>query len=114
MSDCIFCKIVKGDIPSARVYEDEELYAFKDIGPQAPTHLLIVPKRHIPTLNDLTGSDGPLMGRLLVAASRIAREQGLSEKGFRIVANCLESAGQSVFHVHFHLLGGRAFRWPPG
>ncbi len=114
MSDCLFCKIAAGEIPSRRVHSDEEFYAFEDINPQAPTHVLVIPRRHIATLNDLRDEDAPLMGRLLVLASRIAKERGLESKGFRLNANCLESAGQSVFHVHFHLLGGRTFGWPPG
>jgi histidine triad (HIT) family protein len=114
MSDCLFCKIAAGEIPSKEVYSDEEFYAFEDIHPQAPTHVLIVPKKHFSTLNDIGDGDAPLMGKLVVLASRIARERGLDTKGYRLNANCLESAGQSVFHIHFHLLGGRPFGWPPG
>lgn len=114
MPDCLFCKIAAGEIPSAKVYADEEFYAFEDIHPQAPTHILIIPKRHIATLNDLGEAEAPLMGKLLVLASKVARERGLDKTGFRLNANCLESAGQSVFHIHFHLLGGRPFGWPPG
>ena len=114
MADCLFCKIAAGEIPSKKVYSDEEFFAFEDIHPQAPTHILVVPKRHIPTLNDLTADDETLAGKLLLACTRIARERGLDRTGFRLDANCLESAGQSVFHIHFHLLGGRPFAWPPG
>jgi histidine triad (HIT) family protein len=114
MSDCLFCRIASGDIPSRKVYADEEFCAFEDINPQAPTHVLLIPRKHIPTLNDLGPEDADLMGRLVVLASRLAKERGLDKKGFRLNANCLESAGQSVFHVHFHLLGGRTFGWPPG
>ena len=114
MTDCLFCKIAAGEIPSRKVYSDEEFYAFEDINPQAPTHVLLIPRKHIATLNDLCQEDAPLMGRLLVLASRIAKEKDLDAKGFRLNANCLESAGQSVFHIHFHLLGGRDFGWPPG
>lgn len=114
MSDCLFCKIAAGQIPSQKVYEDADLFAFEDIAPQAPHHVLVVPKRHIATLNDLTEADAPLLGHLMLACSRIAAERGLDRQGFRLNANCLESAGQSVFHIHVHLMGGRAFSWPPG
>jgi histidine triad (HIT) family protein len=114
VSDCLFCKIAAGEIPSRKVYSDDEFYAFEDIHPQAPTHVLVIPRKHIPTLNDLTEEDAGLMGRLVLRVSALARERGLHTKGFRLNANCLESAGQSVFHVHFHLLGGRPFGWPPG
>jgi len=114
MADCLFCKIAAGEIPSRKVYEDDALFAFEDIQPQAPTHVLVIPKRHLATLNDLTDADASLAGRMLLACAAIARERGLDRDGFRLVANSLESAGQSVFHVHVHLLGGRAFRWPPG
>lgn len=114
MAGCLFCKIAAGEIPSKKVYEDDALFAFEDIAPQAPTHILVVPKRHIATLNDLAPEDQELCGRIVLACSRIARERGLDATGFRLNANCLESAGQSVFHLHFHLLGGRPFSWPPG
>ena len=114
MADCLFCRIVAGEIPSRKVYEDDDLFAFEDIQPQAPTHVLVVPKRHVATLNDLGPADEAMAGKLVLACSRIARERGLDRTGFRLNANCLESAGQSVFHVHVHLLGGRAFSWPPG
>lgn len=112
--DCLFCKIACGEIPSRRQYEDERFFAFHDISPQAPTHLLVIPKEHIPTLDDLEGRHAGLMGELMTLMPRLARELGISETGYRIVANCREGAGQSVFHVHFHLLGGRPMRWPPG
>ncbi len=114
MQECLFCKIASGAIPSKKVYEDADFFAFEDINPQAPTHILIVPKKHIPTLNDLAEADGPMMGRLMLLARKIAKERGLHANGFRLLANCLESAGQSVFHLHFHLMGGRVFGWPPG
>ncbi len=114
MNDCLFCKIAAGEIPSREVYSDDEFYAFEDVHPQAPVHVLVIPRKHIATLNDLADSDAPLMGRLVVLTSKIARERGLDRKGFRLNANCMESAGQSVFHVHFHLMGGRPFGWPPG
>lgn len=114
MADCIFCKIVKKDIPSNIIYEDDRIVAFEDISPQAPTHTLLIPKKHIETLNDMEEEDEALMGYILFRATKIAEQKGLDKKGYRIVANCLESAGQSVFHIHFHLLGGRTFGWPPG
>jgi len=112
VSDCIFCRIVAGEIPSTKVFEDDRIFAFEDISPKAPTHVLIVPKRHIPRLADVSSGDEPLLGALAGRAAAIARERGLSD--FRVVANNGEGAGQSVFHLHFHLLGGRAMSWPPG
>jgi histidine triad (HIT) family protein len=114
MSDCLFCKFVNGEIQPNTVYEDDEVLAFRDINPQAPTHILVVPKRHIATLNDLQSEDGALIGKLYLTAQRIAREEGIDEAGYRTVVNCNEQAGQSVFHIHLHLLGGRDMRWPPG
>ena len=114
MSDCIFCKIAEGEIPSDRVYEDNHLVAFRDLNPQAPTHILIIPKKHLSTLLEVASEDVELLGRLQVAAVEIARQEGLDDDGFRLVTNCLEGAGQSVFHIHVHLLGGRPLRWPPG
>ena len=114
MSDCIFCKIADGEIPSDRVYEDDQLLAFRDLNPQAPTHILIIPKKHLSTLLDVDSEDVELLGKLQVAAVEIARQEGLDDDGFRLVTNCLEGAGQSVFHIHVHLLGGRPLRWPPG
>jgi len=114
MSDCIFCKIANGEIPSDRVWEDEQLVAFRDLNPQAPTHILIIPKKHLSTLLEVESEDVELLGRLQIAAVEIARQEGLDDDGFRLVTNCLEGAGQSVFHIHVHLLGGRPLRWPPG
>jgi len=114
MSDCLFCKIAAGEIPCKQVYSDDELFAFEDIHPQAPVHLLIIPRKHIATVNDLNPDDEGLMGRMVLLASRLAAEKGLHERGYRLNLNCLESAGQSVFHIHLHLLGGRPFGWPPG
>ena len=114
MSDCLFCKIVAGEIAADPVYQDEELLAFRDINPQAPLHVLVVPRRHIATLNDLLPGDATLVGRMQLAAARIASEHGLAEAGYRTVFNCNEQAGQTVFHLHLHLLGGRAMGWPPG
>lgn len=114
MSDCLFCKIIRRDIPSSIVYEDDAVLAFNDINPQAPTHVLIVPKRHISTLNDLTSADDQLVGEMIRRAAAIAKDRGLSERGFRTVFNTNREAGQTVFHIHLHLLGGRSLAWPPG
>lgn len=115
MSDsCIFCRIARGEIPARKAYEDDELIAFHDLAPQAPVHLLLIPKKHVPTLLDTDAGDAGWLGRLQSRAVALARELGLSESGFRLVVNCLEDAGQSVFHLHLHLLGGRRFGWPPG
>ena len=111
MSDCLFCQIVGGSIPSRKVFEDDRVYAFEDIAPKAPTHVLVVPKKHIPRLAD-AAADSELVGEIATRAATIARERGLSD--FRLVANNGEGAGQSVFHLHFHLLGGRPMSWPPG
>jgi histidine triad (HIT) family protein len=113
-SDCLFCRIVAGEIADDRVSEGDDWIAFRDISPQAPTHVLVVPRRHVASLDDLAGVDESLSGTLLAAAARIAREEGLVEGGYRVVVNCGAGAGQSVFHVHLHLLGGRSFGWPPG
>jgi histidine triad (HIT) family protein len=110
--DCLFCKIAAGEIPSRRAYEDERIYAFEDIAPKAPTHILVIPKKHIARLADAGAQDAPLIGELAARAASIARERGLEH--YRLVLNNGEGAGQSVFHIHFHLLGGRPFAWPPG
>lgn len=112
MSDCLFCKMVAGDIQPDVVYEDKDVLAFRDINPRAPTHILVIPKRHIATLNDL--DDSELAGKLLQTVSRLARQLELSEDGYRVVVNCNENGGQEVFHLHLHLLGGRQLTWPPG
>jgi histidine triad (HIT) family protein len=114
MTDCLFCKIVNREIPGSIVFEDERLLAFNDINPQAPTHILIVPKRHIASLNDLTAEDDQVIGELVRRAAALAAERGISAGGFRTVFNTNRDAGQTVFHVHLHLLGGRSMRWPPG
>ena len=115
MSDgCLFCGIVAGDIPANLVAEGEEWIAFRDIHPQAPTHVLLVSRRHLSTLDDMGEGDESLAGALVGAAARIARDEGLVEGGYRVVMNCGAGAGQSVFHIHLHLLGGRRFSWPPG
>lgn len=114
MADCLFCKIADGQIPADVVHDDEHIMAFRDIDPQAPTHILVIPKRHIATIDDLEGSDADLIGHLVLTAGNLARAEGLAESGYRLVWNCQEGAGQSVFHIHLHLLGGRSFAWPPG
>jgi histidine triad (HIT) family protein len=107
MSDCIFCKIINGEIPSASVYRDEQAYAFRDIAPAAPTHILIVPLKHIASVNEASGNDEQTLGHLFSAAKQIAAQEGLSERGYRLVVNTNAEAGQTVFHIHMHLLGGR-------
>ncbi|MHC4870973.1 MAG: histidine triad nucleotide-binding protein [Planctomycetota bacterium] len=113
-SDCIFCKIVNGDIPADKVYEDDLCIAFRDLNPQAPVHLLLIPKEHIARLDDLNKDHSTTAGHLLCKAGEIAKEQGLSEDGFRTVINCGKNAGQEVFHIHLHIMGGRPFTWPAG
>jgi len=113
MSDCIFCKIVDGDIPSDQVYQDDELFAFRDLNPQAPVHVLIIPRKHIASVADAGPEDAAMLGRLLLVAGKIAEQEGIGAN-FRVVTNRGEQAGQSVFHVHFHLVGGRTMEWPPG
>ncbi|RMH37063.1 MAG: histidine triad nucleotide-binding protein [Nitrospirae bacterium] len=114
MSECIFCRIVEGTLPSKRVYEDDECLAFHDVNPQARVHLLVIPKRHIPSLADVQLSDRPILGHLLTICHRVADEAGLTAQGYRVVINTGAAAGQTVFHLHFHVMGGRTFRWPPG
>jgi len=114
MSDCLFCRIIKREIPASIVYEDDHVLAFNDINPQAPTHVLLVPKRHIASLNDLQPGDDQIAGEIVRRAAAIAKEHGLAERGFRTVFNTNREAGQTVFHIHLHLLGGRAMGWPPG
>lgn len=114
MSDCLFCKMINGEIRPDMVRETDELIAFRDINPQAPSHILIVPRKHISTLNDLTPADASLVGKMFLCAQEIARQQGIAEPGYRTVMNCNAGAGQSVFHIHLHLLGGRQMHWPPG
>ena len=112
--DCLFCKLVAREIPADIVFEDDDVIAFRDIAPQAPTHILIIPKRHISTLNDLAEEDCALVGRLQFTAQKIAKEVGIAEDGYRVVMNCNEDGGQTVYHIHMHLLGGRSMTWPPG
>lgn len=112
--ETIFGKILSGEIPSEEVYSDEEFYAFRDVNPAAPTHVLIVPRKPIPKVTDVTEEDATLVGRMILAANKIAEQEGLTEKGFRYVINCREWGGQTVFHLHMHILGGRPMSWPPG
>ncbi len=114
MGECIFCKIVSKEVSSKIVKENEEFIAFEDINPQAPVHILVVPKKHIPSLAHITPEEVPLLGRLLDFLREIAKEKGLQEKGYRVVNNIGRYGGQSVYHLHFHLLGGRPMGWPPG
>jgi histidine triad (HIT) family protein len=114
MDNCLFCKIAAGEIPAKIVYQDEDVVAFEDINPQAPQHILVIPRRHIASMTDITQADGPLLASIYMAATRIARERGIAESGFRFLTNVGPDSGQSVFHLHFHLLGGRKLGWPPG
>jgi histidine triad (HIT) family protein len=114
VADCLFCKIVQRQIPASIVYEDDHVLAFNDINPQAPNHVLVVPKRHIATLNDLSPADDALVGELVRRAAAIAGERGIAAGGFRTVFNTNREAGQTVFHIHLHLIGGRSLGWPPG
>jgi len=114
MPDCLFCKMINGEIKPDVVLETDDVLAFRDINPQAPTHVLIVPKQHISTINDLETQHEALVGKLHLAAQQIAKQEGIAEQGFRTVMNCMEGAGQSVFHIHLHVLGGRKMKWPPG
>ena len=112
--DCLFCKIAAGDIPATKVYEDDRVVAFDDINPQAPVHTLIIPREHISTVNDLEEKHNELVGHMFQAARKVAEDKGISESGYRAVLNCNRDAGQEVFHVHLHVLGGRKMSWPPG
>lgn len=114
MPECLFCRIANKEIPSTIVYEDKQVVVFEDIHPQAPIHSLIISKSHFATLNEVGPGEEGLLGHMMVIATRVAKDKGLHKSGYRIVANCLEAAGQSVFHIHLHLLGGRRFAWPPG
>ena len=114
MSDCLFCKIIRHEIPASIEYEDEQVLAFNDINPQAPTHVLIVPKRHIATLSEIGPADDQLVGEIVRRAAAIAEARGIAAGGFRTIFNTNRDAGQTVFHIHLHLLGGRSMAWPPG
>jgi histidine triad (HIT) family protein len=112
--DCLFCSIIEGETPADAIYQDERSIAFRDINPQAPVHVLVVPREHIESLDDAAQKDEALLGHLLRVAARVANEQGLSESGYRTIINTGAGAGQSVFHLHVHVLGGRSLNWPPG
>ena len=112
--NCLFCKIVEKKIPSKIVYEDEHVLAFEDINPQAPVHILVIPKKHISTALDISREDNELIGCLFQAANKIAEDRGVAKRGFRLVMNCNPESGQTVFHIHLHILGGRQMHWPPG
>ena len=114
MSDCLFCGVVEGKIKGNIVYQDGSVIAFKDINPKAPVHILIIPRKHVAGVLDLSAEDGALIGHIFAVAARLAREQGIADAGFRVVVNSGADAGQSVFHLHYHLLGGRRMSWPPG
>ncbi|MFP4081019.1 MAG: histidine triad nucleotide-binding protein [Ectothiorhodospira sp.] len=114
MTDCIFCRIAQGEIPADKVYEDDQVVAFRDLNPQAPVHILVIPKRHVATLNDLPEEDTTLVGRLQQVAVQLARQEGIAEEGYRTVINCNPAGGQSVYHLHLHLMGGRQMAWPAG
>ncbi len=111
---CLFCKIAAGDIPATIVFEDPEIIAFRDINPQAPIHLLVIPKRHIATIDDADTKDEQLLGRMLLTAKKLAKSEGLSEAGYRLVFNVNAGGGQVIYHIHLHILGGRQMMWPPG
>lgn len=113
-SNCIFCKIVDGQIPATKVYEDDLSFAFRDINPQAPTHILLIPKRHVVSLNEISEVDRSLLGHLLMVSGQIAKQEKINDNGFRVVINSGADAGQSVFHIHLHVMGGRPMAWPPG
>ena len=113
-ADCLFCKIVAGEIDADIVYQDDGVIAFRDINPQAPTHVLVVPRNHVATINDLTESNVADVGSLFLAAKAVAKQESLEEKGYRVVMNCNQAGGQAVYHIHLHLLGGRQMGWPPG
>jgi histidine triad (HIT) family protein len=114
MTDCLFCKLVNREIPTEIVFESDTVFAFKDIEPQAPHHVLIIPKKHIPTLNDLSAEDSGLVSELVLTATQIARELKIDESGYRTLFNCNDEGGQDIYHIHLHLLGGRQMAWPPG
>lgn len=114
MTDCLFCKINNGDIPADMLYQDDDVSVFRDVSAQAPLHFLVIPKKHIPTINQLDTNDAELVGKMYLAATKVARQEGVAESGFRTVMNCNEDGGQTVYHIHLHVLGGRQMTWPPG
>lgn len=114
MSDCLFCKIVSGDIPGDIVFEDDDVLAFRDLNPHAPVHFLVIPKKHISTINDIQPADAELIGKLYLAAKSVAKDEGMDASGYRCVMNCNDDGGQTVHHIHLHVLGKRHMNWPPG
>ncbi len=114
MAETIFSKIIAREIPAVIEYEDDDVLAFRDISPQAPVHVIVIPKKHVATVNDIETGDAELIGKMVLAAQRIARDKGVDQSGYRLVMNCNSDGGQSVYHIHLHLLGGRAMNWPPG
>ncbi|ACV63956.1 histidine triad (HIT) protein [Desulfofarcimen acetoxidans DSM 771] len=114
MQDCVFCKIVKKEIPAEIIYEDNDIMVFVDVKPVAPIHLLFIPKKHIPTVMDLQEEDAVLVGKIQLVAAKLARDYNLEDRGYRLVTNCKRDAGQLVYHIHYHFLAGRPFQWPPG
>jgi histidine triad (HIT) family protein len=114
MSACLFCRIIAGEIPSSKIYEDDRLVAFSDVNPQAPMHVLVVPREHVPTLNDLTTEHDALVGEMMRRGAALAAARGFAESGYRTVFNCNADAGQAVYHIHLHVLAGRKLGWPPG
>ena len=113
-TDCLFCKILDGEIPADIVFESDDAIGFRDVNPQAPTHVLVIPRQHIATINDLEDGDDAIVGKLFLAAQQIAKNEGIADDGYRVAMNCNAAAGQTVFHLHLHLLGGRQMGWPPG
>jgi histidine triad (HIT) family protein len=114
MADCLFCRLISGEIKGAIAYEDDQVVAIKDINPQAPLHVLVIPRQHIATINDLTPANDALLGTMFRTAAMLAKQHGYDQRGYRTVFNCNAEAGQSVFHIHLHVLGGRTMGWPPG
>lgn len=114
MSDCIFCKIIKGEIPSKKVYENEKVFAFEDISPQAPVHIVVIPKKHIESLNDVNEENADYIKEIMIALPKIAKDKSVDKAGYRVINNIGKDGGQTVNHIHFHLLGGRGLKWPPG
>lgn len=114
MAECIFCRIAKGELPAQVIYETPAVLAFRDLHAQAPTHVLVIPRRHIATLNDITPEDASLIGEMMLAARLVAQQEGIAERGYRTVMNCNLAGGQTVYHIHLHVLGGRQMTWPPG
>lgn len=114
MDDCIFCKIIKGEIPSSKIYEDDKVYAFKDINPEAPVHFLVIPKEHIQSVNDINENNSDIIAHIFEVINKLVVEQKVDKTGYRIINNCGEDGGQTVNHMHFHVLGGRSLNWPPG